>query len=143
MKKAFLAALAVACLLLAGCGNKSERGGDVAGKRTFTLSGPTSATEVKRGESRVIRVSLNRDKEFTENVLLAAEPPRGTGLTCEVLDQVVKGDQAHADLKVSADKGTQLGKHNVRVIATPAKGNAVDLQVVVDVKESPAQEKGR
>ena len=124
---------AVAPLGLVGC-NSGSPGGPGASNRdsnkprvttqenSFSLSvpGPT-ATHIKQGEQKVIDISIDRGKNFSQDV----------GLKLEGLPEGVTADPAHPDLKAGQEKvqvtlkasdKAALGDFTVKVVGHPSSG---------------------
>lgn len=138
MKKICLCLALLGLVVLVGC-NWSSKGGNYAAGKTFRLKGPASSTTLHAGESRLVEITIDRDKDFVAPVSLHAEPPAGAGLTCDFPNAVIKGNDTHVDMRVFAALDAQPGTHQVRVVGTPGEGNAVDLLVKVKVEGSPAE----
>jgi uncharacterized membrane protein len=95
---------------------------------------PRLATTLKQGETKEVKVSIDRGKEFQENVKLSFEPS-GKGIKVEPASPEIKaGEKEETAIKVTADKDAPLGDHTIKVTGTPEKGEktSVDLKVTVE-----------
>jgi uncharacterized membrane protein len=129
-----LAALAAAFLV--GC-NKTPEGGDTATGNTFTISGPDTSTTIKQGDTESVKITLNRNKGFNQNVKLAAKPASDK-IKAEFKDSAIATtDPAEQSLAITVDKDAPEGDHTVNVTGTPDSGKAVSLDVKVKVAKNP------
>ncbi len=119
----------------AGC-NKSPEGGVNGTNDTFKVSAPIVPTMMKQGETKSITVSLDRGSAFQQTVKLVAETPKG--LKAEVNQTTLKpADLKDVSVTITVDKDAALGDHTVKITATPEKGNATSVDIVVKVSEGP------
>lgn len=125
-----VAAAAIAVGALSGC-NQSETGG-VAGTNTFKLASSLLDTNVKQGEVATVRVWLERGAGFKQGVALSTKG--GNGLTSELsLGKLGADEKGEVQLKVTAASDAPLGKQVIVVRATPDRGEAVELQIKVNI----------
>jgi uncharacterized membrane protein len=90
-------------------------------KQTFTLSVPTFSTTVKQGESKAVSLSINREKNFDEDVTLKfAELPKG--VTIEPASPVIKHGDTEAKLMLRSEDDASLGDFKIKVTGHPVKG---------------------
>jgi uncharacterized membrane protein len=123
---------------LVGC-NTSERGGKrddkTPGKETFTVKAPMMAEKLKQGDKHTVELTLNRGKDFKQDVKLSAEPPEG--LTVKLEPETVKAsDSDKVTATLTAAKDAPVGEHKIKVTATPDKGNATSVDVKVKVEKA-------
>jgi len=142
MKKLFAALATVGLAFAVGCSNESPPSGPGAGKdkdkpkdsaNTFTLKAPATDTDLKQGETKEVKVSISRGKDFKEDVTLKYDVPAGVKVDGP---GAIKAGEGEAVLKVSADKDAAEGKKTVTVTGKPATGDAVSTKFDVDVKKS-------
>jgi len=133
---------ALALGALVGC-NQSPPGGSppsAGGQRStsFKLDGPRMATTVKQGDTQEIKLTVDRGRDFKEDVKLKiAVPDDAKGLTVDPADPVVKAsDKENLTIKVHAAKDAAVGDHLLRITGVPEAGLATPLDVKVSVKES-------
>jgi uncharacterized membrane protein len=94
---------------------------NVAKKDTFTVSVPTFSTSIKQGETKAVSISINRDKNFDENVTLQfAGLPKG--LTVEPTSPVIKHGDTEAKLMLKSEVDAPLGEFTIKVTGHPTKG---------------------
>jgi len=160
MKKLFACAVLAALAGMIGCYNTSPPGGPGATSNTGSNTGRTgSATtehtgihlpsltlgadefklsvpkevDVKQGETKTINVSIERGKNFDQDVKLSlSNPPKGVNVTLE--SNEVKASAKEVPIKIEATKDAALGEHEVKVTGTPAKSGAptsVDFKINV------------
>jgi uncharacterized membrane protein len=145
--KRLLSVLAVAGILaFTGCDNKSSSGGPGAtnsGKgahlsqpeQTFKLSMPTFSTTIKQGESKDVKIGINRGTNFDQDVALKFEDvPKG--LTIDAASAVIKHGDKEINVKLKAADDAAVGDHTIKVKGHPEKGpDAGDvLKVKIDKK---------
>jgi hypothetical protein len=123
-------------MALVGC-NSSPPGGSgpgVSKKDTFKIEAPTMSTGLKQGDTKEVKVTISRGKEFKDEVALKFEP--ATGLSVDPGSYTMKGDEKDVTIKVSAAKDAPLGDQTVRVIGTPTAGSSTSVDVKVKVEKS-------
>jgi uncharacterized membrane protein len=130
MKK--LVACAIMSLIaLSGCQDKSVPGGPGAtgsnrdsnlttADNTFRLDAPNLGTDIKQGETKTIKLGINRGKNFDQDVRLDfGTPPQGVKITPE--SNTFKASEKEVTLTVAAEKDAALGEHVITVTGTPAR----------------------
>lgn len=122
-------------LAAAGC-NQSSPGGHTENKNdSFTIKAPAMATNVKQGDRQTVTLTLDRGKDFKQNVTLAADQPKG--LKVELGNKTVNNsDKAEVSLTIEADKEAPLGDQVIKITGKPESGKDtfVDVKVKVDPK---------
>jgi uncharacterized membrane protein len=133
-----IAALALGALV--GC-NTSPSGGGAgsAGTRRsnqVTVTAPTLSTDLKHGETKTVKLSLNKGSDFKEDVELKFDAPPGIKVdpTTTTVHASEKGD--NIELKVTAANDAPVGDHTVKVTATPKVGTPTNVDFKVTVKEN-------
>jgi hypothetical protein len=146
-----LAAFAAAGLALipAAC-NKSPEGGHPGSgskngssdarpeaKGTFTLSqnalaGGPAMTALKKGETKMIELTVKADKDFKGKVSLKADHPNGmkTKLEPSSVD-LTPGSDVKVQLSVTNDGAANADSNVIKVTGTPEHGSATTLDVKV------------
>jgi uncharacterized membrane protein len=139
MRRILMAAALVAMAGLVGC-NTSEPGGKTSDKTpsasTFNISGPPAATAptIKQGDKQTVKLTLNRGKDFKEDVTLSVDAP--AGLSVDLDPKTVKAsDSKEVAATVTVGKDTAVGDHTVKVTAKPETGNATNLEFKVKVEK--------
>jgi len=119
-----------------GC-NKSPEGGVAGTSNSFKVTAPTMPVSLKQGDKQTVTVTVNRDSGFQQAVKLDAEAPKG--LKAEFDHKSVKAsDPKEVSLSITADKDAALGKHVIKVTATPDTGSATTVDVNVEVVQGAA-----
>jgi uncharacterized membrane protein len=90
-------------------------------KETFTVSVPTFSTSLKQGEEKSVAISINREKNFDEDVTLKfADLPKG--VTLEPAVPVIKHGETEAKLMLKCESDAALGDFGIKVTGHPVKG---------------------
>jgi uncharacterized membrane protein len=133
--------------VLIGCGDSGKPGGpgvkpgkdksNVLGpsEETFTLDVPNLSTTLKQGESKNVSISLNRGKDFDEDVTLSFENlPKG--VTIDPSKPKIGAGDKEAKLTLKAADDAALGDFAVKVTGHPTKGEDAtnDLKIKVEQK---------
>src|SRR5262249_27354686 len=69
--------LAAAAAVMGAGGNKSPEGGNPGTSDSFKIAGPTLdlTTKIKQGDKEVVKLSIERGKDFKKDVKLAVKHP--------------------------------------------------------------------
>ncbi len=125
---------------LFGC-NASNPGGSgsgVAKKATFKIDAPATHTTIKQGDTKEVKLTLDRGKDFHDDVDLKFDAP--AGLTVDPSMHTVKAsDDKEVVVKVSAPKDATVGDHIIKVTGTPKSGSTATVDVTIKVEESKAK----
>jgi hypothetical protein len=153
MKK-LLGGLLVAVVGLSGCTKESKPGGPGAKAtppttversytttddkptdkdRTFTLGVPAGEKDFKRGESKEVKISIDRGDAFHQDVTLQFKAP--TGLTVTPATATLKDSDKEATLTIQAAADAPLGESNIEVTGMPETGKSVSVMMKVEVHE--------
>jgi uncharacterized membrane protein len=143
-----LALLAMATIL--GCGETTKPGGPGATKpkenktvgektgvttteNTFELKLPGS-TSINQGETKVVTVSINRGKNFDQDVKLdfAGVP---TGVKVTPANPSLKASEKSVDVTIAAAADAALGEHTIKVAGAPGTGSATSGELKITVKK--------
>jgi len=108
----------------------------------FEMIGPSTTTNVPKGESNSVTLALKPSREFNQNVQIQAKATE-KGIRCAIDHDRVKlhGQNTDVKLTVSADADAPAGKRIVIVTATPENGNPRTFELNFNVKESSAASK--
>jgi uncharacterized membrane protein len=141
MRSLLTAAVVTVLALAVGCSEKSPLGGPGntgPGKtdkdNTFNLTAPATATDIKQGETKEVKVDVNRGKNFNEDVKLKFEAPKGISVSPASMN--VKPDEKTAILRVEAAKDAPTGECTVDVVGQPEHGNAVKTMIKVKIEKA-------
>ena len=142
-------ALLVAAMAVIGCGEETEPGGPGADpaspaangdgddmqneENTFTMTVPSTATDIEAGGSESITVSIDREDQFNEAVTLQFTAPQG--IRVEPQQHEIAAGIDEADVTITVDPTAQPGEHRISVTATPTSGeNPVTAEFMVEVE---------
>jgi hypothetical protein len=130
---------ALGLFALVGC-NTSPPGGSGSGvpkKATFDIKAPSLATVLKQGETKEVKIAVERGKDFHDAVDLAFEP--ANGLSVDPTSHKAASDEKDVAIKVTAAKDAPLGDQTVRVIGKPPSGSSTSVDVKIKVEKSDAK----
>ncbi len=153
MKKLLAVFLSTAVALAFGCGeqHKSPPGGPGAtgtqGKgttgsttgtadkdHTFTIKAPSGTTDIKQGQAKEISVSIDRGKDFKQNIKLSlTSDDKGVTVRPDTSELKASDNAAALKFNLEAAKDAAIGEHKVTVKATPETGPATDTTFNVKV----------
>ena len=107
--------------------------GLVVGDNEFRLHVPNA--DVKQGETKTINVSIERGKNFDQDVKLSfSKEPMGVKITPD--SNEIKAGAKDVQVKIEASKDAALGDHMVTLTGTPMKsGAATSVDFKVSVKQ--------
>ena len=129
-----LSLAAAAGLLVVGC-NKTPEGGSPGTDNKFTLTLPTTETNIKQGQKETVKISINRGKDFKQTVKLKVEPPADSKIKAELSkDSIGAADPTEVSVTLDVDKDAPLGHRMIKVTGTPEQGAATTGEFKVDVK---------
>jgi uncharacterized membrane protein len=106
-----------------------------AGENEFKLSTPLTATHLKQGESKQLKIGIDRGKNFDEDVTLKFEgsPDVPKGVTFDPASPTIKHGDKEAVFTVKAADEAALGDFKIKVIGKPSKGkeavNTLELKI--------------
>jgi uncharacterized membrane protein len=131
MRTLIVGLLAGAVAVLTGCTKEPNGKAD-----SFEVKAPALTTALKPGESKIVKLTLERGKEFKQTVKLTADGA-GKGIKVELPRSEVKaGDPGEIEMKLTAEEQAAPGDAKVTLKATPEKGEAKSVEVKVSVEES-------
>jgi uncharacterized membrane protein len=137
MKQLMIGGAVLVAAALFGC-NKSEPGGKIDNKtpssETFTIKAPTMPTKIKQGDKQTVKLTLDRGRNFKQDVSLEAKTDKGVTVKLEPTTVKASGPET-ATATVSVDKNAPVGAHEVKVTAKPERGNATDVTFKVNVEQ--------
>jgi uncharacterized membrane protein len=146
MKRAFGILLASVLTVSLGC-NQSEPGGPGARRtdnknpvtgspknETFRVSAPATETTLKQGEQKEIDLTVDRSKDFKQDVTLTFQGDKG--VTVAPSSATVKASDKDTTVKVTvaADKDAPVGEATVHVTAKPETGGSTSTNFKIKVK---------
>jgi len=125
---------ALVAVLIVGC-NKSPEGGVPGTGNAFTITGPsaTMSTTIKQDNTESVKLTLNRGKDFKQNVKLAVASPSDKVKTELNKTTVTPADPGDVILKIIVAKDAPLGDHILKVTGTPEGGTPTSVDVKINV----------
>jgi uncharacterized membrane protein len=146
MKRTCAVLLTGILVAFTGC-NQSETGGPGARRpdnkspitgapknETFTISAPSTETSVKQGEEKEVDVTINRSKDFKQDVTLTFKGDKGVTVTPESATVKASDKDTKVKVRVAAEKDAPIGEATVRVTAKPETGDSTSAEFKVKVK---------
>jgi uncharacterized membrane protein len=131
-----LSLAALAGILVVGC-NKSPEGGEEGTSNTFSISAPTMSTTIKQGDKQSVKITLNRNKDFKQNVKLSAKSADEKVKPDFAKDMIAMSDPAEVVLTIDVAKDTPTGDHTIHVTGTPDGGKPTSVDVKIKVDKNP------
>jgi len=129
-----LSLAAVTGLFLVGC-NKSPEGGAPGTENKFTMTLPTTETNLRQGQKETVKISITRGKDFKQTVKLKVEPPADSKIKAELSkDAIAPADPTEVSVTLDVAKDAPLGHHMIKVTGTPDQGAATTGEFKVEVK---------
>jgi hypothetical protein len=141
MRNTMITFITVGSMILIGCETKSPPGGPGADNSSrvgtpdnaFTIS--VDSISVKQGESKTVTVSINRGKNFNQDVKLDVSPAP-SGVTIKFDNTTIHASAEEVHMTVAASKDAALGEHTIKITATPEQsGAATAADVKVEVNK--------
>lgn len=144
--KPLICGAVVASLLALGCTKESGKGGPGAGSQqsedVFTLKVPKTIN-VKQGETKKVKITVDRGRMFDQSVKLTIKAPQGVELTPAAGKSAeVKKGETEREFVVKAGKNAKAGKHTVQVSGKPQSGAEAIVMFTIYIdeeKEKPEQ----
>jgi hypothetical protein len=144
MNKLFAGLVGAALLAAAGCHPGTTGGQGVPGGRSsvlgpqenaFRLDTPTLSTKVKQGEAKEVTISIERGKNFDQDVTLKFED-LPMGVKIEPASAMIKHGDKEAKFTVNTADDAAVGSFTLKVVGHPAKGEnaSSELKITVDKK---------
>jgi uncharacterized membrane protein len=143
--KALLSVVVLSLLVLAGCTKPATSGGPGAAKNndstqitqaddSFSLDVPNLQTTIKQGETKVVKISINRGKNFDQDVTLSFDK-LPAGVTGDPEPVVLGKGEKEVEVKLTASAEAALGEHMVTVRGKPATGAEAKNEFKIEVKQ--------
>jgi uncharacterized membrane protein len=126
-------------VVAAGCSRSSDRGGGTERRDSFTLKAGAMPTTIEAGEERTVSLTVDRGRDFQQNIKLAIEAPTGIAPDLD-RKELRPADTGEVPVKITVSKDMPAGTHTIHVTATPDNGKATSLDIPVNVK-GPAADK--
>jgi hypothetical protein len=101
---------------------------------TFSLGVPNLSTKITQGESKNIKISLHRGKNFDQDVKLSfTNVPKG--VTIEPADPAIKTSDTETTITVKAADDAAVGDHTISVSGQPATGAAATSEFTISIRK--------
>jgi hypothetical protein len=135
----------VASAAFLGCETKSTSGGPLAKdtnrtgtitqpEGTFSLIPPRMSTTIKQGETHAVTISIDRGKNFDEDVSLKFEDlPKGVSV--EPASPTIKHGDKEVKVELKAADDAALGDHTIKVVGHPGKGPDATHEMKIKVEK--------
>ena len=146
MKRLVTTLLCTALAVAFGCTpNKSAPGGPAApgssshtatagSSDKFTISAPSGTTDIKQGATKEITISIDRGKNFKQNVKLSlSTDAKGLTVKPDTTEIMASDTSTSKKFTLQADKDAALGEHKITVKGTPDTGTATEQSFNVKV----------
>jgi len=135
MKQVLAGLLIVGLVAFVGCNKATgptNKGSNAAESEKFSVKAPTTATTIKQGESKEVKVTVSKGKDFKEDITLMFETDKG--LSVDPKEAVYKASDTSGTMivKVTADKDAPIGNAHIKVKSKPAGG---DLDIPIKVEK--------
>jgi uncharacterized membrane protein len=100
----------------------------------FTISAPSGTTDIKQGTTKEITISINRGKDFKQNVKLTVSTD-AQGLTVKPdTTEIMSSDTSTSKtFTLQAAKDAALGEHKITVKGTPTTGTSTEQSFNVKI----------
>ena len=134
MKRVFQGVLVLTVCFALGCAGNATTGGGGDGGATFKIPSPTLATTIKQGATQTIELSVNRDKEFKDDIKLKADPPEKVSVKLDP-ETYKASNSEKVKMEIHVDKEAAVGDHTIKVIGTPTKGKESATEVKIKVEK--------
>src|SRR5262245_9468411 len=116
MRKLLVCSLVL--VVAAGCSRSSDRGGGTERRDSFTLKAGAMPTTIEAGEERTVSLSVDRGRDFNQNIRLAVDAPTGIAPDLD-RKELRPGDSGDVPVRITVARNTPAGTHTIHVTATP------------------------
>jgi uncharacterized membrane protein len=118
--------------VLAAYGCASRQGGGMASSEGFKIVTPVMGMSLKQGETKAVKVSLDRGKYFKQDVRLTIRASEG--LTVSPSEVVVRAsEKPDVPLQVTAPRDAAIGEYRLYITGTPETGTATSTEIKTKV----------
>lgn len=132
MRTAVVTLVLLVTASLSGCAATSPRGGGASAAAGFTVSVPGAAVSLRPGQSRDVRIAVNRGHRFEQAVAVGIRASDGVAVDPNNL-LFRHGSRSRAAVRVTADPRANAGDYRVYVRGTPEAGAATAVEFLVRV----------
>lgn len=101
---------------------------------TFLLDVPNLSTDIKQGETKAVKIGINRGDNMGEDVTLSFSslPP---GVTIEPANPVIKHGEKEATVMIKAAADAALGDFTVKVNGHPTTGADANNEFKISINQ--------
>lgn len=100
---------------------------------TFTLKVPFGNTDIDRGKSKEVAISIHRGDTFHQNVKLSFKLPEGIKVT--PIDPVLKPGENEVKVTFQVDASATPGEKTIEVTGTPDTGKPTSVPITIKVEK--------
>src|SRR5207245_9187312 len=101
---------------------------------TFRIAAPATETSLKQGEEKEVDVTIDRSKDFKQDVTLTFKTDKGVTVTPSSATVKASDKDTKVKVKVAAEKDAPIGEATVQVTAKPETGDSTSAEFKVKVK---------
>ena len=112
---------------------KSSQAGGIIWNNMFSITVPTTSTDITQGQTALVRVVLSSDEGFKQTVRLEIRAPRGLNVEPNNITLRLENRESDVQLRITADRDARLGERTVVVLGTPDIGQTVEAEFRVNV----------
>lgn len=139
MKTLIALILTLTVMSISGCGNKV--GSDISKGDGFKITPPASSTRIniptfrtsiKRGETRDVTVTVDRNENFYQDVYLEVKVP--ACISIHPTTAVIKAaDKPDVKLRIRVHRDAPIGKYEIFILGTPRTEDTPLAEIILDV----------
>ena len=137
MKQVLAGLLILGLAAFVGCNKATgptNKGSETASKETFTLKGPATTTSIKQGESKDVKITVDKGKAFKEDITLEFKPDtKGLTVNPTEVKYPTSDSSGSTTVKVTADKDAAVGEAHIKVKSKPT---GPDLDIPIKIEKS-------
>jgi hypothetical protein len=138
-------ALSVLCGSL-GCNNSEPGGPGARSPRnenpitgapkndTFKIEAPMMETGLKQGEQKEVELTVDRSKDFKQDVTLTFKSDKGITVTPSSATVKASSKDTKVRVMVEVDKNAPIGEAKIHVTGKPETGDSTSAEFTVKVK---------
>jgi hypothetical protein len=111
---------------------EAPSGAKPSSKETFSLKGSWTSETIKQGQSKDLKVSVSKGKEFKQDIRLTFEPEKGLTVEPKTVDVKPSDPSGDVAVRVSAANDAAIGTLHIKVLSEPPTAEPLDLTVKVE-----------
>ena len=136
-----LTGLFVPLAVLVGCSTESPKGGPAATSQNgganrdgFKLEAPSMRTDIKPGERKEVKLSIDRDGNFNEAVDLEFKAP--DGVTVNAFKTRFEPNDKEIKLTIEAAPDAKRGEASIEVVGKPQTGAPTSITIPIEIESA-------